>query len=93
MTNIAEIRGRQVLDSRGNPTVEAEVLLASGTNARAIVPPVREGPDSVSVLPVRSSRRMAACARPPASESGKSSTIRSYQVRAFSDLPPNSWLD
>jgi enolase len=38
MTNIAEIRGREVLDSRGNPTVEAEVLLGSGTNARAIVP-------------------------------------------------------
>ena len=38
MTNIAEIRGREVLDSRGNPTVEAEVVLASGTNARAIVP-------------------------------------------------------
>ena len=36
--NIAEIRGRQVLDSRGNPTVEAEVWLASGTMARAIVP-------------------------------------------------------
>jgi enolase len=38
MTNIAEIRGRQVLDSRGNPTVEAEVWLADGTVGRAIVP-------------------------------------------------------
>src|SRR5258708_19878197 len=37
-TSIAEIRGRQVLDSRGNPTVEAEVLLAGGARARAIVP-------------------------------------------------------
>ena len=36
--NIAEIRGRQVLDSRGNPTVEAEVWLNSGTSGRAIVP-------------------------------------------------------
>ena len=36
--NIAEIRGRQVLDSRGNPTVEAEVFLNSGANGRAIVP-------------------------------------------------------
>ena len=36
--NIAEIHGRQVLDSRGNPTVEAEVLLATGTTGRAIVP-------------------------------------------------------
>jgi len=38
MTNIAAIIGREVLDSRGNPTVEAEVLLASGVVGRAIVP-------------------------------------------------------
>jgi enolase 1/2/3 len=38
VTNIAEIRGRQVLDSRGNPTVEAEVFLDGGASARAIVP-------------------------------------------------------
>ena len=38
MTSIADIRGRQVLDSRGNPTVEAEVFLDGGASARAIVP-------------------------------------------------------
>jgi enolase len=38
MSNIAEIRGRQVLDSRGNPTVEAEVWLDDGSFGRAIVP-------------------------------------------------------
>jgi enolase len=38
LTTIAEIRGRQVLDSRGNPTVEAEVFLGGGASARAIVP-------------------------------------------------------
>src|SRR5215468_8092465 len=38
MSNIAEIRSRQVLDSRGNPTVEAEVWLQDGTVGRAIVP-------------------------------------------------------
>jgi len=38
VTSIAEVRGRQVLDSRGNPTVEAEVLLGGGARARAIVP-------------------------------------------------------
>jgi len=38
MTSIAEVRGRQVLDSRGNPTVEAEVWLSGGARARAIVP-------------------------------------------------------
>jgi len=36
--NITEIKARQVLDSRGNPTVEAEVQLAGGTVGRAIVP-------------------------------------------------------
>ena len=38
LTTIAEIRGRQMLDSRGNPTVEAEVFLDGGASARAIVP-------------------------------------------------------
>jgi enolase len=38
MTNISAIIGREVLDSRGNPTVEAEVQLASGTYGQAIVP-------------------------------------------------------
>jgi enolase len=35
---IYEVFGREVLDSRGNPTVEAEVILESGVMARAIVP-------------------------------------------------------
>jgi enolase len=38
MTKIAQVRGRQVLDSRGNPTVEVDVRLASGALGRAIVP-------------------------------------------------------
>lgn len=35
---ISEIKARQILDSRGNPTVEADVFLSSGTVGRAIVP-------------------------------------------------------
>ena len=35
---ISDIKARQVLDSRGNPTVEAEVLLENGASGRAIVP-------------------------------------------------------
>ena len=35
---IRDIRARQVLDSRGNPTVEAEVYLENGGFGRAIVP-------------------------------------------------------
>jgi enolase len=36
--NISEIHAREVLDSRGNPTVEAEVVLHSGQTGRALVP-------------------------------------------------------
>jgi enolase len=38
MTAIANVLGREVLDSRGNPTVEVEILLESGAMGRAIVP-------------------------------------------------------
>jgi enolase len=38
MTTIVDIVGREILDSRGNPTVEAEVLLESGVIGRAAVP-------------------------------------------------------
>ena len=38
MTEIVAIRAREVLDSRGNPTVEADVILESGALGRAIVP-------------------------------------------------------
>jgi enolase len=38
MSSIEHIIGREVLDSRGNPTVEVEVFLASGAEGRAIVP-------------------------------------------------------
>lgn len=35
---IAEVHGREILDSRGNPTVEVEVILTDGTTASAAVP-------------------------------------------------------
>ena len=38
MTTIVEIIGREILDSRGNPTLEAEVHLDSGAFGRAAVP-------------------------------------------------------
>ncbi len=38
MSLIANIRAREIIDSRGNPTIEAEVILASGTHGRAAVP-------------------------------------------------------
>jgi enolase len=38
MSRIVDVRGRQIIDSRGNPTVEADVVLHSGTVGRAAVP-------------------------------------------------------
>ena len=38
MSAIVDIIGREVLDSRGNPTVECDVLLESGVMGRAAVP-------------------------------------------------------
>ena len=35
---IKSVRGREILDSRGNPTIEAEVLLESGVTGVASVP-------------------------------------------------------
>ena len=35
---ISDIRGREILDSRGNPTIEAEVILENGVRGRASVP-------------------------------------------------------
>src|SRR3546814_5353176 len=38
MTAIIDIQAREILDSRGNPTVEVDVTLASGAFGRAVVP-------------------------------------------------------
>ncbi len=38
MSAIVDLRGREILDSRGNPTVEAEVILETGHRGRAAVP-------------------------------------------------------
>lgn len=38
MSEIVDVRGQEILDSRGNPTVEAEVFLSSGLSGRAAAP-------------------------------------------------------
>src|SRR5439155_22918475 len=38
MSEIASVRAREILDSRGNPTIEVDVVLADGTMGRAAVP-------------------------------------------------------
>jgi len=45
MSAIERVIGRQVLDSRGNPTVEAEVWLDSGAGGRAHHPALRQEPE------------------------------------------------
>ncbi len=38
MTEIVDVKAREILDSRGNPTIEVDVLLACGAVGRAAVP-------------------------------------------------------
>jgi enolase len=38
MSKIAQVKGRQIIDSRGNPTVEVDIILSNGTLGRAAVP-------------------------------------------------------
>jgi enolase len=38
MTDIVDVKAREILDSRGNPTIEVEMMLACGSVSRAIVP-------------------------------------------------------
>ncbi|SVB61421.1 uncharacterized protein METZ01_LOCUS214275, partial [marine metagenome] len=38
MSAIVDVRGREIIDSRGNPTVEAEVTVETGARGRAAVP-------------------------------------------------------
>ena len=38
MSEIVDIRAREILDSRGNPTIEADVITADGAIGRAVAP-------------------------------------------------------
>ncbi len=38
MSRITDVRAREIIDSRGNPTVECDVILDSGARGRAAVP-------------------------------------------------------
>ena len=38
MSEIISVHGRQIIDSRGNPTVEVDVTLSTGASGRAMVP-------------------------------------------------------
>ena len=88
MTAIADIHAREILDSRGNPTVEVEVTLDSGTMGRAAVPSgastgaheAVEKRDGDAAL-----WRRAACARRSRRSTARSST------RCRASRRPTSW--
>lgn len=67
MALIDAIHAREILDSRGNPTVEVEVLLSDGQIGRAAIPPV---PPPASTKPLSSATETRAvtsarvCRRP-----------------------------
>ena len=69
LTSIADIRGRQVLDSRGNPTVEAEVFLDGGPRrgplCRVARPPVSMRPSNCATATRPSTSARAFCRRWP----------------------------
>ena len=48
MTAIIDIIGREILDSRGNPTVEVDVVLEDGSMGRAAVPSRSDAASMVS---------------------------------------------
>ena len=54
MSAIKEVAGLEIIDSRGNPTVEAEVVLGSGARGRAAVP---SGASTGSTGSARAARR------------------------------------
>ena len=60
MSIILDVYGREVLDSRGNPTVEVEVILDDGAMGRAIVP---SGASTGAFEAVETATRIAILAR------------------------------
>jgi len=66
MSAIVDVIAREILDSRGNPTVEADVLLESGVMGRAVpsgARPVRARRSSCVTATSRASSARACCAR------------------------------
>ena len=50
MSEIRTVHAREILDSRGNPTVEVEVWLDSGAFGRAMVPSVASSPSTSGAI-------------------------------------------
>ena len=74
MSEIISVHGRQILDSRGNPTVEVEVILDSGATGRAAVP---SGASTGALRGGRAARRRPARATAARASSRRSRTSTS----------------
>ena len=82
MSAIADIVGREILDSRGNPTVEADVVLDSGAMGRAAVPSgASTGAHEAVELRDNDPARYPARAAPCAPRADASIAMRSPQAR------------
>ena len=75
--SIEAIHGREILDSRGNPTIEVEVLLSGGVSARAGVP-------SSSIM----TRSMSAWSRASAPASSSAISPLTCDTALRTPLPP-----
>ena len=75
MSTIIDIHAREILDSRGNPTVEVDVTLEDGTMGRAAVP------SGASALP-------ATATTPPRAWGNDATARRDGRAWAMTTLPP-----
>ena len=87
MSRIADVHARQILDSRGNPTVEVDVVLESGAHGRAAVPSgastgvheaveLRDGDDALRRQGRHEGRRERRTARSPRRFAGMDAATR-----------------
>lgn len=92
---IVDVMGREILDSRGNPTVEVEVTLDDGTVGRAAVPSgastgmyeaceLRDGDKSVTAARAFSLRSRTSTARSPRRWSASTRLTRPLSTRCLS---------
>ena len=87
MSAIVDVIAREILDSRGNPTIEADVVLESGISGRAAVPSGAStgSKEAIELRDGDKPRAMAAkaCRRP-----SKTSTLKSAK-RSSALTPPS----
>jgi enolase len=92
MSAIVDIVGREVLDSRGNPTVECDVLLESGTMGRAAVPSLAPPPAAAKPSNCATATKAATWARVCCARS--STSTPKFPKPCWAWMPPSkAFLD